>query len=370
MKYYILEDSKLSKFGGGQKVTIKVIEALRNNNEIFLIDSVKHSRFIESSKKYFDNFLYLFSSRQISNSKTNNFSLSYISLLSFAVLYPINLFLIIKFIKKTGGSQKSLIYCPTKKGAVYAIAIKIMLNINFIFHAHNCYDKKSLFSYLFQKFVISRAKKTIAVSNYVKETMLGSDITVIYNPLTLDNPVKHANNSKAINQNIVNVSTCCSLLKYKGVDTFLNSYRYIQNKKLINYSVIGDGPLKDSLNSEFSEIANFKGHIQDMNNVFSNEVDILVVPSIRGDAFSLVILEAMSYGIPVIATNLGAHKELISHYENGILVDSECPKEIAKWINILSSDSMLYQSISNQALARAKYFESLNFTDKIRHNFN
>ena len=61
-----------------------------------------------------------------------------------------------------------------------------------------------------------------------------------------------------------------------------------------------------------------------MNDIYRN-IDLLIVPSIEPEAFSLVILEAMSHGIPVIATNIGAHIELIENNKTGCLVDIRSP---------------------------------------------
>lgn len=60
-----------------------------------------------------------------------------------------------------------------------------------------------------------------------------------------------------------------------------------------------------------------------------NSLDILVLPSV-GDASPLVILEAMAYKKPVIATNSGGISELVLNGKTGILVSSRKPKELAR----------------------------------------
>jgi glycosyltransferase involved in cell wall biosynthesis len=49
--------------------------------------------------------------------------------------------------------------------------------------------------------------------------------------------------------------------------------------------------------------------------------DVLVVPSLVAESFSLVTAEAQALGIPVVASRLGALPELIEHERNGLLVD-------------------------------------------------
>lgn len=48
--------------------------------------------------------------------------------------------------------------------------------------------------------------------------------------------------------------------------------------------------------------------------------DVLVVPSVVAESFSLVTAEAQALGIPVVASRNGALPELIEHDENGLLV--------------------------------------------------
>lgn len=52
-----------------------------------------------------------------------------------------------------------------------------------------------------------------------------------------------------------------------------------------------------------------------------NLADVVVVPSFEEEAFGLVIVEAMSCGVPVIATNAGGMREIVVHGETGYLLN-------------------------------------------------
>jgi glycosyltransferase involved in cell wall biosynthesis len=49
-------------------------------------------------------------------------------------------------------------------------------------------------------------------------------------------------------------------------------------------------------------------------------LDLLVLPSIRSEATSQVILQALAVGTPVVATAIGGSPEVIRHGETGVLV--------------------------------------------------
>lgn len=59
---------------------------------------------------------------------------------------------------------------------------------------------------------------------------------------------------------------------------------------------------------------------QEMINEILPQTDIFVLPS-YGDAFGFAVLEAMAWGIPVIATNFFAIPEMVDHRKTGLLVD-------------------------------------------------
>lgn len=68
----------------------------------------------------------------------------------------------------------------------------------------------------------------------------------------------------------------------------------------------------------------------DLSEIFSR-IDVLVQPSVT-ESFGLAIREAMSAGIPVIASRVGALPEAIVHLRNGVLFESGKVEELAYWL--------------------------------------
>lgn len=83
---------------------------------------------------------------------------------------------------------------------------------------------------------------------------------------------------------------------------------------------------------------------------------VFVLPS-YAEALPMVLLEAMSYGIPVVTTPVGGIPELIKDVENGMMVPPGNVEMLAKSINILLSDPVLRQkmSASNYLKIRTEY---------------
>ena len=68
------------------------------------------------------------------------------------------------------------------------------------------------------------------------------------------------------------------------------------------------------------------------------DVDAVVVPSLVWETYSIVAREAMSLGIPVIASRIGALPEAIREGENGILFTPGDARELASIVQMLDAD--------------------------------
>jgi glycosyltransferase involved in cell wall biosynthesis len=83
--------------------------------------------------------------------------------------------------------------------------------------------------------------------------------------------------------------------------------------------------------------------------------DVVVIPSLM-EAVSLSALESMACGIPVISTNVGGMKELITDGEDGLLISPKDSDSIREAINRLFSDKDLYMQIApNSSITAKKY---------------
>jgi glycosyltransferase involved in cell wall biosynthesis len=76
--------------------------------------------------------------------------------------------------------------------------------------------------------------------------------------------------------------------------------------------------------------------------------DVLIVPSIWEEAFSLVALEGLASGLPVIASQVGGIPEIVSR-ENGILVPPADERSLEKTMYLLAKDDHLRDGLSQAA---------------------
>lgn len=142
---------------------------------------------------------------------------------------------------------------------------------------------------------------------------------------------------------------------YKALDYIIEE---IPDVRLI---VVGKGFLKKYYELSISEKA--KKHV-----VFEDYVDwgllpmyyttanVFVSPAIGGESFGIVLIEAMSSGVPVVASNIRGYRQVARHRFNAYLVRPKEPKEIAEGVINVLRDTELRNNIIENGLITAERF--------------
>lgn len=137
------------------------------------------------------------------------------------------------------------------------------------------------------------------------------------------------------NKNIITVSR---IAKNKGHIYLIRAFKKLSDCNLI---IIGkDWGEKEHLANYIrkEKISNvfFLENIDDIekNNLLKSS-DVFVLPSLGGEAFGIVLLEAMANGLPTIASDVGGIKDLIYEGKNGYLVESGNEQQIREKTNAI-----------------------------------
>jgi len=110
------------------------------------------------------------------------------------------------------------------------------------------------------------------------------------------------------------------LSQEKGIEVLLEAFQKTDHK----INIIGDGPLKESVENAASSHSNIKYLGKQPSDVVIEEMKqckALIFPSIWYEGMPMTILEAFSTGCPVLASNLGAMQSLIVNDVNGLLFE-------------------------------------------------
>jgi glycosyltransferase involved in cell wall biosynthesis len=113
----------------------------------------------------------------------------------------------------------------------------------------------------------------------------------------------------------------------------------------------GAGPLQDELKMRAAELPGtaivFHGEVSDVSSIYNN-LDVLIVAS-ETEGLSMVIIEAMAHGIPVIATSVGGNPTLVIQNKSGILVEYGDIEDMQNAINTFLQNPDLIHKYGNAA---------------------
>ncbi len=113
-----------------------------------------------------------------------------------------------------------------------------------------------------------------------------------------------------------------------------------------------------------SDSVTFHGNVDhDALDTFYQKASLFVMPSLI-EAFGIVYLEAMSYGVPVIATKKGGTKELVRNGQDGFLITPGDQKELLARIKELLTSKEKRERFSKNARERSNDFNASGMIDK------
>jgi glycosyltransferase involved in cell wall biosynthesis len=199
---------------------------------------------------------------------------------------------------------------------------------------------------------LRRADHIISVSGGIRDRLvhdLGvsrSRLSVVPNAVP---PLRTGDRSSAPHVGPL-VGVVARLCPEKGVDLFLDAVAQIASRHPhASFVIAGDGPLRRQLQSQASRLGlaqrvRFLGELAD-GRTFISTLYLLVVPS-RTEGTPLVVLEAQSAGVPIVAARIGGVPAQVRHGIDGILVSPHDPGELAFAIDrLLASPEALQRLV-------------------------
>jgi glycosyltransferase involved in cell wall biosynthesis len=134
------------------------------------------------------------------------------------------------------------------------------------------------------------------------------------------------------------------LVRRKGVDVLLRAAKILEGDSRLHLRIVGGGPEKENLEREARKLGlgdrvTFEGVVDNARiDALFAECDALVLPAIitetgETEGLGVVLIEAMGYGKPVIASAAGGIVDIVKDDETGILVPPGDADALAKAIS-------------------------------------
>jgi len=151
----------------------------------------------------------------------------------------------------------------------------------------------------------------------------------------------------------------------KGIDLLLNAVAPLEDKNDLRVLIIGGDPGEAEETARLGQLAAnlgigekvaFLGAVEhERLPLFYSAANVCVVPSYY-ESFSLVALEALACGTPVIAARVGGLPSIIRDGETGYLIPWHCPEPFTERLELLLANESLARSLGLAGHASAAKF--------------
>lgn len=155
--------------------------------------------------------------------------------------------------------------------------------------------------YLVERFVLSRAQSIIVLSSYMQKKLPYG----VHYKTQIRGPIHKLKQLQNINvqskpRSKLKILTVRRLTPRTGVEELCEMISKFQN---VTLTVVGNGELLPQLKRKYGKFINFVGKVdEDSLQYIYEKHDVVVLPSIDLEGFGLVILEALSFGVPLLVT--------------------------------------------------------------------
>ena len=155
-----------------------------------------------------------------------------------------------------------------------------------------------------------------------------------------------------LDQKTLVISMICRLDLSKGHKYFFQAISMLKKKNNIQFLVIGSGPDEAAIIDlarayGLEKNIKFLGIRRDIN-VCMNATDIFCFPTLQ-EGFSNVLLEAMSSGCAIVASDFFSNLEVLRHKHNGLIVEMRNAKQLAQAIQMYIDSPSLRKKMSSEA---------------------
>lgn len=215
-------------------------------------------------------------------------------------------------------------------------------------------ERRDQFPYSMYNRFVRRADHIQCVSEYTRSQVLAAGyrpdrVLAVANAVDLD---RFARASTV--QGEVRVVFVGRHVPVKGLEVLLEAWRLSGLHRFARLVLAGDGPQRETLMAHaralgVSDSVDFPGWVLDVPGLLASAC--LYAQASYQEGLSNAVLEAMASGLPVVATRISGHVDLIDDGRNGILVEPGNAEEMARSLEMLIQDPIRAREIGQEAYA-------------------
>ncbi len=266
-----------------------------------------------------------------------------------------------------------LLHAHTPRSAMITSRLARYLSIPWVYHVHSPTVRDSSHAWRnrinnwVERWSLRSASHLITVSNSLCQQMLTDgwrqdQVTVVHNGVPAVRPRRSSIPRRGGQWNLGMVAL---MRPRKGLEIALEAVQRLRSADFkITLRCIGpfeSTEYEQSIHAlikklDIADAVEFVGFTKDIPTVLAS-LDAMVLPSLYGEGLPMVVLEAMSAGLPVVATNVEGTPEAIRHGKEGLLAEPNSVESFAQQLRDLVTEQYDWMDMSNAAVTRhAEYF--------------
>lgn len=236
------------------------------------------------------------------------------------------------------------------------------------------------------KYHCNGIKKIICVSKEVQSVMnvhpkIGQKLEVIYDSVEIEkfqkiNGRQILEQEYPILQGKFIVANIAALVDHKDLPTYIKAAHYlvkVLQVKNLHFLIIGDGVIKKKLQQMISDyhlekVITMTGHRTDLPQIL-NGIDLYTFTS-KLEGFGSTILEVMSARVPIIATNIGGPREILTHQKNALLIPVGDYIALAHQIDDLKNNTDFACQLKEKAFQTVQQFSIQKHIEQIENLYH
>ncbi|MFM8815203.1 MAG: glycosyltransferase family 4 protein [Actinomycetes bacterium] len=196
----------------------------------------------------------------------------------------------------------------------------------------------------------------VAVSESAKELAhryLGGEYTILFNGIE----VQRYSRPSTRRETSPTIFFCGRYEPRKGLEVLLQAMAHLP--KNVKLWIASDGVGIDDVQNAYGadERIAWLGRITE-----EDKLDRLArcttfcAPSLRGESFGIVLLEAMAAGAALVASNISGYNNVATHEKNALLVEPGNPVALAEVLHMAMTDNAVREQLVTGGHARAQDF--------------
>jgi glycosyltransferase involved in cell wall biosynthesis len=132
-----------------------------------------------------------------------------------------------------------------------------------------------------------------------------------------------------------------------GLDTAISAIAPFAAQGLCRFVLAGDGPLRSALERQVQDLGavgrvTFPGRLSDQDLCLAYEAaDLFILPTAALECFGLIILEAFSFGCPVLSTDVGAIPETMRPIMPDFVVPARSTEALARKVELFLTGQLV-----------------------------